>query len=797
MGTRKSSKRKYSQAISLPREAYFLLAPTVLAPLLYGSSNLWSKAILFIFAGVLILFSSLRLKLSPISFIFLSLFIIFSGSAWLPFSLFSETPWWQILLEEKLGFEWGIFRTPQPWLSLEAYILLLGSIFWFIFLASHHWTHTQQYLLLGFFSIGISLVGFVCLSTWTIGFPELSGGGTDATVIGPFPNRNQSANVFAIGSIILIGLMRHDLHHYSKRLFLWGTLLAILVTSLFVIQSKGGLLTFFFGIIVIFIPRKLSQTQIPQLAIVCSVVAISIIATVLWSNRLVEFSQRIFLQDSIESMGFRMIIAKDCLNMIYEMPLFGTGIGQFSYLFPLWREATLIDHSRIIHPDNGWLWLTVELGTTSTLIIVFLLTYIFFTRKTKSFEQSPWLTRSIEASLIAFLFHNLLDISGCRIGSAWPAIFLLALLYNTKRPKNEIPAPIILKKCTGVIMITFGMLWLLSYIGIHIIPNSNTTALKRLEGITALQRNIPSEALRAFSEARRFTPLDANLLSLEAIALAQSNPSNPSIVKRFEAARLLEPASLTTPYIEGEVWKKLYPQRALEAWWNMLLRSRKINKAPFTYSQILIDAGTNTINRRILGSWAINDPSLLISWLKTTTTEEFKDTMNLFLSKDPKLKTLSKEALTELFEIWFIKDEHDTLISYTNKNPEIISCAWLPLARIYWKRKEFQKALMLSNEHLTSPKLPLVTKETNMRKLMEDHLQNPKNLYKGLHLLIIQYQAHKYYEAAATAKRLESLPQKPAYYFYICKNVYQQLEKYDLAWEMLHKYLKQSKDTKS
>ena len=57
------------------------------------------------------------------------------------------------------------------------------------------------------------------------------------------------------------------------------------------------------------------------------------------------------------------------LALAAQAPILGNGLGNFEYLFPIFREKSARKNFAL-HPESDWLWAASELGWPSTILIL-------------------------------------------------------------------------------------------------------------------------------------------------------------------------------------------------------------------------------------------------------------------------------------------------------------------------------------------------------------------------------------------------------------------------------------------
>jgi len=111
----------------------------------------------------------------------------------------------------------------------------------------------------------------------------------------------------------------------------------------------------------------------------------------------------------------RTLVWKDMLSIIKDFPLFGTGFGTFSYVYPLYKkymEAPLV----YTYAHNDYLQLIIETGILGFFSITTALTLFLFSRVRNlgRFSQKEnnfrfFLSLGALSGIVSSLIHNLAD----------------------------------------------------------------------------------------------------------------------------------------------------------------------------------------------------------------------------------------------------------------------------------------------------------------------------------------------------------------------------------------------------
>jgi len=131
----------------------------------------------------------------------------------------------------------------------------------------------------------------------------------------------------------------------------------------------------------------------------------------------------------------RFGIHADALKLLTQVSWHGVGLGNFEPVFALHRVKSA-GNNRVVHPESDWFWTGIELGWVAPALIlagaVFWLVRHWPERSAASF----YLLSAIAVGVILFLAHGLVDVSGHRLGTLWPMIFLASLLRDSRKEEN-------------------------------------------------------------------------------------------------------------------------------------------------------------------------------------------------------------------------------------------------------------------------------------------------------------------------------------------------------------------------
>lgn len=294
--------------------------------------------------------------------------LAFLGSllfAFLP-AFYWPDPNWRTTAEEVFKIQLPPVLSIQPLVSLEAWLMALAGFGWFYAASSWEINHAGRKRVY----LAICLLVGICAAVTFWG--NLTGAkyptAEESPVFTFFPNRNQTANFLALGGVVCFGFAMTALR--MRRV---TPLLGLLVAGLCFMAlvwgvSRAGVLLFFIGVVVWYF-LQLGVGRVPRgikLGFPLVVIALSIF--LVSNSRTTERVLFFFTQMNTWSEDFRYLIAKDSWEMVQAAPITGHGVGNFSAIFPQYRESSA-NFQRVVHPESDLIWLLCEVGVIGTLLL--------------------------------------------------------------------------------------------------------------------------------------------------------------------------------------------------------------------------------------------------------------------------------------------------------------------------------------------------------------------------------------------------------------------------------------------
>ncbi len=193
---------------------------------------------------------------------------------------------------------------------------------------------------------------------------------------------------------------------FQKQFFTGGTLL-LLIATLFLTRSFGGILAGSVGVL-FFLSRTASTRTLLRGTII--IIAFCIIAiALLWHTPRV---QDFFSTPERSSLASRLIIWRTAWDIGTDHPFFGIGPGHFQDIYLSYQKyyKPYLEWA-VPQPHNLYLafWLQTGIIGLSGLALLFVALIKSATKNLRSTSQNPYINYAIISALIVILFHGLID----------------------------------------------------------------------------------------------------------------------------------------------------------------------------------------------------------------------------------------------------------------------------------------------------------------------------------------------------------------------------------------------------
>jgi O-antigen ligase len=755
----------------------------ILAAFLGGATQRWSMAIVVGCFSLLLLARPPRFSLGPILNTIALLFLALATAAFLPARWFL-LPHWRIALTKDFGIQLASTVTVQPWMTLDSLLVLVAGLAWIYYVATLDGTLRDIRLAARTYAGGIIALAGLCIylhfAHAALPFWHNERG------FGPFPNRNQTGDLFGISTLVVLGCMQDDFRRGHKRWILWLIGVGLLIAALVLAFSRAGILILVLGATAWLVRLAFRKWSGGGIAVALSLLLILLAGLLIFGGETIErFHLRLGSEGTITS-DYRWLIFRDAWAMIRASPWCGVGLGNFESVFALFRDVSR-GVTRSLHPESDWLWVAAEMGWPALVLLV--AGAVVFVRRAFPLREGTNQRLRYAALVGALLFalHGFVDVSGHRFGSFLAGTLLLGLAQF--RPLHSPPRrwPPILFRFVGLLLAVVSLAWFFGWRRALPLPGLLGVENAKQGAIVANRGHRFADAISLLDRGLEWAPLDWQLYFLRAVAHIGLREPPARALDDFRRARFLEPNAYQLPFAEGKAWLGWQPTLALSAWREALQR-RGADEAGI-YALMLTDAANYDPKvHEALREFALDRPGLTINYLEAATAPQFEAALRELLLRDPTLGRFNPAQKTRLFALWSNHDPLDELLRGVQTHPEWLEFAWPGLARYHAGRGEFAEAWRLVRQHAPAPALPRADETEPMPQLERKFFASANDYAAGYALFRAQMAAGKIDDALATARHLTAQSDAPAYFHFLEAEAWAAKANWERAWQAWQQY---------
>ncbi len=754
----------------------------VLACFIGGATEKWAEGIIVALLGGLMLLNPPRFSLGPFFHGILLALVACAALAFFPAHWFFQ-PEWRAALVNDFGISLGPTLSPQPWLTSGCLFSFLAALSWLYYVAGGDVEIRAGRRQLRIFSIGVILLAALAVALYlahaALPFWHNERG------FGPFPNRNQTASLLGITSVLIVACGHDEIRHHRKRWIFWLAGLAIVIAAIVLNFSRAGIALLVIGSFVWMAVLILRSGSAARIAIGLSALLALLTAMLIFGGPTLERFQLRGAAGATLTSDFRWLIFHDALNLIRASPWCGIGLGNFSSIFALFREASFAQ-TRSLHPESDWLWLWAEMGWPGVILV--LLGVIVLLRRAFPFVEgtNQWFRLAALIGALLFALHGLVDVSGHRVGSAYAGIFLFGM---TVRRPLRVPASVGLTsafRVFGAILACVGLTWVVTVYRDIPLPGGIGVSIEKHAATTANVGRDFNGTIAAATTGLRWAPLDWQLYFLR--ALGEVNTKRPAdALDDFRRARFLEPTSFEVPYQEGIAWITRDRVLTLTAWSEALRRAGP--QRAELYSRMLSSASTlNPSFNRALEEFGGTQTDLTLTYLERASGDDFRRAIARFLQSEHAMPSLEAGARAHLFALWSERGDPAQLAQYLEAHPEWLSVGWRGLAKYRAAQNDFRGAFELTKRFGDRPVLPQISGAGSIDQLQRTVFSNPSDYESGYLLYAEQRRENKNDDALLTARRFSEHAGAPPYFHFLEAESWAEQNNWERAWQAWDAY---------
>ncbi|HET6887892.1 MAG TPA: O-antigen ligase family protein [Candidatus Udaeobacter sp.] len=750
----------------------------VLACFLGGATQKWEEGLVITVLATYLLMRPPRFSLGALTNVVLLTLFILAAVAFLPARWFFQ-PEWRAALVNDFGIQLPSALTPQPWITLSYFVSFVAGLSWLYIVSTQDLELHEVRFQLRLFTGGIALLAAICialdLARTTLPFWH------NEENFGPFPNRNQTADLFGLTAIVILACAQDDLRKRRKRWIVWILALVLIGAAIILNFSRSGIVILVAGSAFWLGALAFRQRSPWRLALGISLLLLLLLLTALLLFGGQTF-ERFHLRDFITadaSTNFRWQIFHDTFRLIRNSPWCGIGFGNFESIFAIFRDASLGD-PRALHPGSDWLWLWTELGWPAVVLtivgIAMFVSRVFPLRV--GTNQGYRLAALIAAGL--FAIHGIVDVSGHQVGTAFAAIFLLGLSLHRPLCLKRSQWTSILFRFVGLVLLAAGLSLVVAARSAKLLPGSvGVYSAKQLSEVANREGNY-SETIALTTGALRWAPIDWQLYLARAIGEVELKQTT-NAVDDFRRARFLEPIGYEVPLAEGNAWLRYRPMLTMTAWREALHRAGPLR--PEVYANMLSDASLSSPEvSPFLEEIGLSEHDLALPYLDRLSNASFNRALAQLLKNDPNLQSFSETEKLALFAFWSERGDPEEISRGVEQHPEWLRYAWLGMANHNARRNDFRAAYELTQQYGEPVALPRVATNFSLQDLENRLAVAPNNYGLGYELYRAQMQSGRVDDALLTARHFSERSNSPAYFHFLEAQCWAEKQNWESAW---------------
>jgi tetratricopeptide (TPR) repeat protein len=742
----------------------------VLACFLGGATQKWEEGVVITLLALYLLVRPPRFSLGVLTNLVLLTLFILAAVAFLPASWFFQ-PEWRAALIDDFRIQLPSTLTPQPWITLTYLLSFAAGLSWLYVVSAQDPELREVRLQLRLFTSGIALLAAICIALYSahVTLPFWH----NERNFGPFPNPNQSGDLFALAGIMILACAQDDLRRRRKWWIVWILALVVVVVAILLSSSRSGI-----GILLVGSAFWLGAVAFRQPS--PSPLGLGISFILLLLTGLLFFDPQIFERFGLRagvSMDFWWRIFHDTFRLIRNSAWCGLGFGNFESIFAIFRGASPGDQRA---PESDWLWLCTELGWPAvvlTIVGIALLVKRVFPLRVGT-NQGYRLAALIAALLLAI--RGIIDVSGHQLGTAFAAVFLLGLSGHRPLCLNTSRWTSILFRFVGLVLLGTALALVVGARGEKLLPGSvGVSSAKQLSTLTDRTRDF-SETIALTTRALRWAPLDWKLYLTRAVAEVELTQT-ANAIDDFRRARFLEPIAYEVPLAEGNAWLPYRPMLAVTAWREALRRAGPLR--PEVYASMLSDASLASPEiSPFLEEIGLSQHDLALPYLDRLSDAPFNRVFAQLLRNDSTLQSFSETEKLALFASWSERGDPEEISRAVEQHPEWIGYAWLGMAKYKASKGDFRVAYELIQRYGEPVALPRAASNLSLQDLENRFHAAPDSSGIGYELYRAQMQNGRVDEALLTVRRFSERPNSPPYFHFLEARCWAEKQDWERAW---------------
>ncbi|MFP4202722.1 MAG: O-antigen ligase family protein [Opitutales bacterium] len=670
---------------------------------------------------------------------------------------------WRTTAEGEMGLDLPAMLSVQPWISMESFLLLLGGIAWFFALSRWRLNAPGRRHIFFWICCMVGVLALIVIVGNLMGlrYPGAKGVPTFSF----FSDHSQMEQLLALGGVAAFGFAMEGLRSRGPA-YIAGFPAAGLSLFALVTSSAGlGAALFFFGIFVWFVFAAW-RTAIPAFHKIALPVLLLVFGVFLVSlGSLSERASNFFTEPHELNGPARLELYGDTLSMLADAPLSGFGLGNFSAVFPQYRELSS-SPSPVEHPESSVLLLAAEGGLLATGLGVFFLCAYFGVLRGAFSGRSGNLRILAWTVLLVFMVGSIVDVTAHRPGTAYFAILFAALaLPKPLAGPAKAGEKALGTRVFGGVLAGCGILWMAG--ALFGFPTHSELALEKY-GEQAAERRSEQDhenATAALDRLISVQPLNWEFHSRRAQIILEEKGDVEQAMAGFRRARFVEPVLGKAPLREGYALLFHAPKQAISAWREALLRETA-NK-DLVFSKMIRTAGARPdLMERMSGLSGLSQYYRL-RFLLSLRGEMLNRELQKQNRNDPGFKAFDEAGRTHLVAAWIKRGDAEAAESFLQEHGASLKYSWWLRSLLKKERARFNEALTFLREKVPAAEIPAAEENAeNLTRLRRRFAARSNNMTLVSTLLREYLDREAYEEALEVVETVLENEEPPEFAYY-------------------------------
>jgi O-antigen ligase len=704
-----------------------------------------------------------------------------------------QSPEWRIAAVEDYHLDLPSILSVQPWMSFEGLLSVIAGFCWFY--AAGSWKVNYE----GRRRIYFVLSCLVAVFSVIVIYGNLLGlrypGARGASAFSFFPDSEQTSIFIAIGGIIAFGYAMEGIRgrNLSHLVGLVATVLALI--ALIYGASQASIAIYFAGVVLWFVLSL--RASLVSWFFKITIPAALLIFLFLTTSQLSSVEDVIdYITSPMEWSGEEQAqIFQDTLELIEDAPLTGVGLGNYSAVFPQYRNLSRSEQA-VDYPENDLLWFGAEAGLLGLgFLVLLLISYFLKCRSSEQGHSGAYRLIALTA-VILFLVNGFFNVSWHQPGVTYFVLLLAVLALPRISERRSLVKPVVWR-CIGGLLFVGGMIWWFG--AVFQLPTHSKIAWKTQAQDLAearAQRDIEGEA-NAVDARVALRPLYWRGYSDRAKVALLFGEERSGVEQDFDRALFVEPTMAKVAYEEGLVWIPSDVNRTVRAWREALARAT--DSEYDLYERMLRQSSDNRMLWAAMVELSRENTQYHARLMLYSNDEVFERELEIAFNVDPALAEYMQAHRTALVQRWISHGALDPAQVYLQQYGTTLNHSWFLQSILRKNQARYQEAVDLMREALPMPQMPTVpdapewtVNAESVDRLRRSFTAASNDPIKGTALIRYYMDSANSREALKVVDRLiESSKKIPDYLYYLRAEILYDLGDYAESWYAFETYWKQ------